>query len=75
MRSFSIIPERIDLFERDEVRTFTGNTGYIDFFWSNVVLGEAKSLGRDLNAAFEKIRLDRLGDEPWTIKFEIEFNS
>lgn len=98
MRSFSIIPERIDLFERDAVRASTGNTGYIDFFWSNVVLGEAKSLGRDLNAAFEqaldylrggsvgeyewpkyiivtdfeKIRLDRLGDDPWTTEFEID---
>lgn len=50
-RCFGIIPERIDLFERDAERASTGNTGYIDLFWSGVVLGEAKSLGRDLDAA------------------------
>lgn len=52
LRSFGVIPERIDLFERDAARASTGNTGYIDLFWSGVVLGEAKSLGRDLDAAF-----------------------
>lgn len=98
LRSFDIIPERIDLFERDAVRASTGNTGYIDFFWSNVAIGEAKSLGRDLNAAFEQaldylrggsvgqhewpkfvivtdfenLRLDRLGDDPWTLHFNID---
>lgn len=53
-RSFGIIPERIDLFERDADRASTGRTGYIDLFWSGVVLGEAKSLGRDLDAAFDQ---------------------
>lgn len=54
LRCFEISPERIDLFERDATRATTGNTGYIDFFWSGVVLGEAKSLGKDLDAAFEQ---------------------
>lgn len=53
-RCFGVIPERIDLFERDAARASTGNTGYIDLFWSGVVLGEAKSLGRDLDAAFDQ---------------------
>lgn len=51
LRSFGVIPERINLFERDAVRASTGRTGYIDFFWSGVVLGEAKSLGKDLKEA------------------------
>lgn len=98
LRSFEIIPERIDLFERDATRASTGGNGYIDFFWSGVALGEAKSLGRNLDAAFEQaldylrggsigqhewpkyvivtdfetIRLDRLGDEPWTLRFTID---
>lgn len=46
-----MIPERIDLFERDAARATTGNVGYIDLFWSGVVIGEAKSLGADLTAA------------------------
>jgi len=45
LRSFGVIPERIDLFERDAARASTGNTGYIDLFWSGVVLGEAKIAG------------------------------
>ncbi|WP_236686051.1 type IIL restriction-modification enzyme MmeI [Corynebacterium testudinoris] len=53
-RCFGIIPERIDLFERDAVRATTGNTGYIDLFWSGIVLGEAKSLGRDLEKAHQQ---------------------
>ncbi|WP_413544185.1 DNA methyltransferase [Citricoccus nitrophenolicus] len=51
MRCFGIIPERIDLFERDAARASTGRTGYIDFFWSGVVIGEAKSLDSDLDIA------------------------
>lgn len=51
MRCFGIIPERIDLFERDAARASTGRIGYIDFFWSGVVLGEAKSLDSDLDVA------------------------
>src|SRR5690625_2551326 len=59
LRCFGVIPERIDLFERDAKRATTGNTGYIDLFWSSVVLGEAKSLGKDLVTA-ESQALDYL---------------
>ncbi|MBC2682552.1 GcrY protein [Corynebacterium sp. 4HC-13] len=54
LRCFGIIPERIDLFERDAARASTGGGGYIDLFWSGVVLGEAKSLGADLSKAFDQ---------------------
>lgn len=54
LRCFGIIPERIDLFERDAARASTGGGGYIDLFWSGVVLGEAKSLGADLTKAFDQ---------------------
>ena len=37
LRCFGVIPERIDLFERDAARASTGNTGYIDLFWSGVL--------------------------------------
>lgn len=60
LRCFGVVPERIDLFERDAVRATTGNTGYIDLFWSSVVIGEAKSLGKDLVKA-ESQALDYLG--------------
>ncbi|WP_027020453.1 DNA methyltransferase [Corynebacterium sputi] len=52
LRCFGVIPERIDLFERDATRASSGRTGYVDLFWSGVVLGEAKSLGRDLDSAY-----------------------
>ena len=42
LRCFGVIPERIDLFERDATRASSGRTGYVDLFWSGVVLGEAK---------------------------------
>lgn len=97
LRCFGIIPERIDLFERDARRASTGNTGYIDFFWSGVAIGEAKKHGDDLQAAFdqaldylaggslpkhewpryvlvtnfESLRIDRLGDDQWTVTFPI----
>ena len=51
LRTFEVIPERIDLFERGAARASTGGAGYIDFFWSGVALGEAKSLGADLDVA------------------------
>lgn len=51
LKCFGVIPERIDLFERDAARATTGNIGYIDLFWSGVVIGEAKSLGADLQKA------------------------
>lgn len=56
LRCFGVIPERIKLFERDATRATSGRTGYIDLFWSGVVIGEAKSLGRDLDAATEQAR-------------------
>ena len=59
LRCFGVIPERIDLFEQDATRATTGNTGKIDLFWSGKVLGEAKSLGKDLGKA-EKQALDYL---------------
>lgn len=62
LRCFGIIPERIDLFERDAARASTGGGGYIDLFWSGVVLGEAKSLGADLSKAFNQA-LDYLAGE------------
>lgn len=54
LRSFGVIPERIALFEQDAVRATTGNPGFIDLFWSGVVLGEAKSLGADLSKAYDQ---------------------
>lgn len=54
LRTFGVIPERIDLFERSAARASTGGAGYIDFFWSGVALGEAKSLGADLDAAHDQ---------------------
>ena len=48
---FDINAARIDLFERDAVRASTGNLGFIDVFQSGVFLGEAKSLGADLDKA------------------------
>ncbi|NWN88507.1 MAG: class I SAM-dependent DNA methyltransferase [Micrococcaceae bacterium] len=59
LRCFGVIPERIDLFERDAHRATTGRSGYIDLFWTGVVIGEAKSLGKDLDLA-EKQALDYL---------------
>jgi len=56
LRCFGVIPERIKLFERDATRASSGRTGYIDLFWSGVVIGEAKSLGRDLDAAAAQAR-------------------
>lgn len=54
LRCFGVIPERITLFEQDAVRASTGRSGYIDLFWSGVVLGEAKSLGADLDRAYSQ---------------------
>lgn len=48
---FDINASRLDLFERDALRATTGRTGYIDIFQSGVFIGEAKSLGADLDAA------------------------
>lgn len=51
LRAFGVISERMDLFERGAKRATTGGAGYIDFFWSGVAIGEAKSPGADLDAA------------------------
>lgn len=48
---FGINAARRDLFERDAVRATTGRGGYIDVFWSGVFIGEAKSIGADLDKA------------------------
>src|SRR5699024_8960961 len=48
---FEINAARIDLFEREAVRASTGNLGSIDVFQSGVFIGEAKSLGVDLDKA------------------------
>ncbi|MCT2300209.1 GcrY protein [Dietzia cinnamea] len=48
---FGINAARLDLFERDAVRASTGRSGYIDVFQSGVFIGEAKSLGADLDKA------------------------
>lgn len=54
LRCFDIIPERINLFEKDAVRASTGRAGSIDVFQSGVFLGEAKSVGKDLDVAYEQ---------------------
>ncbi|WP_320410269.1 type IIL restriction-modification enzyme MmeI [Auritidibacter ignavus] len=43
MKCFGITPECMDVFERNADRASTGHRGYIDFFWSGVVIGEAKA--------------------------------
>ena len=54
MRCFDIAAERVDVFERNADRGSTGGGGFIDFFWSGVVIGEAKSPGNDLNVAHDQ---------------------
>lgn len=98
LRQFGVIPERFSLFEHDAKRASTGNTGAIDVFWSGVFIGEAKSIGNDLHAAyeqaldylsggsigqhewpkfvvvtdFERLRVSKLGDEPWVVEFGLD---
>lgn len=55
MKSFGIIPERVSVFERNANRASTGGHGYIDFFWSGVVIGEAKSLGVNLSHGYSQV--------------------
>ncbi|MGN7211264.1 DNA methyltransferase [Brachybacterium paraconglomeratum] len=59
LRQFGVIPERISLFEYEADRATTGNRGWIDVFWSGVFIGEAKSVGKDLEVA-EKQAFDYL---------------
>lgn len=94
---FGVPAARRDLFEKDALRASTGNMGYIDVFWSGVFIGEAKSLGSDLDAAhrqaldylgggsisnhefpryvlvtdFARLRIDRLGIDPWSVEFPV----
>lgn len=53
---FGINASRMDLFEQDAQRSSTGGSGYIDLFWPGVVIGEAKSLGVDLDIAHAQAR-------------------
>lgn len=55
MQCFDIASERIDVFERNADRASTGGRGYIDFFWSGVVIGEAKSLDVPLDRAYDQV--------------------
>ena len=48
---FDVNAARIDLFEREARRASTGSRGSIDVFQSGVFIGEAKSLGVDLDKA------------------------
>lgn len=52
---FGINSNRIALFERRAQRANTGGAGYIDFFMPSVVIGEAKSLDKDLNTAQDQV--------------------
>lgn len=53
---FGVNASRMDLFEQDARRGSTGGSGYIDLFWPGVVIGEAKSLGVDLEVAHIQAR-------------------
>lgn len=53
---FGINASRRAFFEQQVKRGSTGTDGYIDLFWAGVVIGEAKSLGRDLALAEEQAR-------------------
>lgn len=59
LRQFGVISERISLFEYEADRATTGNRGWIDVFWSGMFIGEAKSVGKDLELA-EKQAFDYL---------------
>lgn len=53
---FGINASRRAFFEQQAKRGSTGTDGYIDLFWAGVVIGEAKSLGRDLELAEDQAR-------------------
>ncbi|MCS5480957.1 N-6 DNA methylase, partial [Corynebacterium sp. YIM 101645] len=53
---FGINASRMDLFEQEAHRSSTGGSGYIDLFWPGVVIGEAKSLGVNLDLAHAQAR-------------------
>lgn len=52
---FGIKAGRVALFERRAKRANTGGAGFIDIFMPAMVIGEAKSLGRDLDTAQEQV--------------------
>lgn len=52
---FGIVAGRAALFERRAKRANTGGAGFIDIFMPAMVIGEAKSLGRDLDAAQQQV--------------------
>lgn len=52
---FGINAGRVALFERRAQRANTGGAGFIDFFMPAMIIGEAKSLGRDLDAAQQQV--------------------
>jgi len=52
---FGIVAGRVALFERRAQRANTQGAGFIDFFMPAMVIGEAKSLGRDLDKAQEQV--------------------
>ena len=53
---FGVTASRMDLFEQDARRGSTGGQGKIDLFWPGMVIGEAKSPGKDLDAALAQAR-------------------
>jgi hypothetical protein len=52
---FGINGSRTALYERRAKRSNTGGAGFIDFFMPALVIGEAKSLGKDLGKAQEQV--------------------
>ena len=62
---FGVSATSLDIFEQSAKRLSTGGGGYIDLFWPGRVIGEAKSLGVDLDRAQQQI-VDYLagGDVP-----------
>jgi len=46
LASYGITRRRVATFQQQATRASTGNTGFIDFFWPKVVIGEHKSLGK-----------------------------
>lgn len=53
---FGVAASRMDLFEQDARRGSTGGRGKIDLFWPGMVIGEAKSPGKDLGDALAQAR-------------------
>lgn len=43
---YGITRRRVATFQQQATRASTGNTGFVDFFWPKIVIGEHKSLGK-----------------------------